>query len=451
MVFTRDLRLADNPALTAAAARTSAVLPLFVLDGQLIALCGAGAARLRFLQESLVDLDAQLRQLGGALVVRRGRWLPTVLDAARSAAASEIHLADDVSAHAQKRVARLTAAARACGITVRTHPGVTIVPPAVLRSGSGLAYRVFTPYYRRWLEMPRRPAARPPARVNLPASYDPRHVRAPAALIECATPITGQAGGELAGLSQLRRWTGSGLAGYDTGRDALAARATSRLSAYLHLGCLSPLAVEEAVRDLPDSVGFVRQLAWRDFFSQLLAARPDAAWSDLTDRGDEWADDQDALQTWQAGQTGYPVVDAAMRQLRAEGFMPGRARMITASFLAKDLYLDWGLGAAHFQRHLVDADIACNQLNWQWVAGTGTDQNRHRVFNPVRQGHIFDPDGDYVRRYVPELASLPTDRIHDPAPADRRAARYPAPIIDHRDAVAASRARRHRTTAGGTR
>jgi deoxyribodipyrimidine photo-lyase len=174
----------------------------------------------------------------------------------------------------------------------------------------------------------------------------------------------------------------------------------------------------------------------------VLAAWPDAAWRDFRGRGDRWRDDPEALQAWQAGLTGYPVVDAAMRQLAAEGSMPGRARVIVASFLTKDLYLDWRSGAAHFMRELTDGDVACNQLNWQWVAGTGTDTSPHRIFNPVRQSQRFDPDGTYLRTYLPELAALPARHIHDPPAAVRKACGYPGPIVDHRAAVAEYHTRR---------
>jgi deoxyribodipyrimidine photo-lyase len=240
----------------------------------------------------------------------------------------------------------------------------------------------------------------------------------------------------------MRHWAAAQLAGYERRRDDLAADATSRLSAYLHFGCLSPLALAAELSARPGGAAFVRQLAWRDFFHQALAARPDAAWRDYRDRRGHWRDDPEALAAWQQGQTGYPAVDAAMRQLAHEGFLPNRARMIAASFLTNDLCLDWRAGAAHFMRHLVDADVACNQLNWQWVAGTGTDTNRHRIFNPTRQGERFDPTGGYIRRWVPELAGLPAPAIHDPSPATRRARGYPGPVVDHRQAMATHRARR---------
>ncbi|HXJ34490.1 MAG TPA: FAD-binding domain-containing protein, partial [Candidatus Eisenbacteria bacterium] len=185
---------------------------------------------------------------------------------------------------------------------------------------------------------------------------------------------------------------------------------------------------------------FLRQLCWRDFYLQLLAARPDLPYADYRPRGDEWHEDEEAFTAWRDGLTGYPIVDAAMRQLRLEAWMPGRARLLAASFLVKDLRLDWRLGAAHFAELLVDGDVASNSGNWQWVAGTGTDTRPNRVFNPVRQAMRFDPSGDYVRRYVPELGSLPPKTIHQPWTLGAEAlARlgYPAPLVDHAEASAA--------------
>jgi deoxyribodipyrimidine photo-lyase len=236
----------------------------------------------------------------------------------------------------------------------------------------------------------------------------------------------------------------SGVRRYADHHDDLPGDATSRLSPYLHFGCLSPLEVLHAARHHQGegADAFVRQLCWRDFYAQVLAARPDAAWSDYVARGDRWRDDPDAVQAWKEGRTGYPVVDAAMRQLQAEGFVHNRARMVVSSFLTKDLYVDWRVGARHFLDLLVDGDLAQNNLNCQWVAGTGTDTNPHRVFNPTVQGHRFDPDGDYVRRYVPELRAIKDGTVHDPDVKVRRAYDYPAPIVDHREAVGEYRDRR---------
>jgi deoxyribodipyrimidine photo-lyase len=444
MVFTRDLRIADNPAL-AAAAGSARVVPLFVFDDSVLARWREHANRLAFLLESLHDLDQSLRGLGGALVVRRGEWAPAVLRTALGAGAGQIHVAEDVSGYAARRLARLADAAAGARIGVTRHPGITVLRPGAIRPPGGAAYQIFTPYYRRWLDAPRRPPAATPARITLPGGIDPGRIPQLGELT-AATPSAAAdtAGGESAGRARLQRWAGDHLDAYDAARDDLAADRTSRLAPYLHLGCLSPAAVAADLGGRRGGAAFVRQIAWRDFFHQVLAARPDAASRDYRGRGDRWADDTGALAAWQAGQTGYPVVDAGMRQLAAEGFLHNRARMIVASFLTKDLHIDWRQGAAHFLRYLLDGDIACNQLNWQWVAGTGTDANPHRIFNPTLQGRRFDPAGDYVRRYVPELSGLPASVIHEPPAAVREALGYPPPLVDHHAAIAEYRRRPRR-------
>jgi deoxyribodipyrimidine photo-lyase len=441
-VFTRDLRVRDNPALHAATSASAQVIPCFVVDDEILARCGSHANRMAFLADSLAELDTSLRQLGGALVVRRGPWAPTVAELARATGASQIHLAADYSGYAQRRLAALERAAAGHRIAVVSHPGVTHVPPGELAPAGASFFQVFTPYWRRWRATPVRPQAPVPAAIELPPGLDPGRVPVPADLTS-ARPATGRPhGGEVAAYDRLRSFSADGLETYASGRDDLGAGQVSRLSPYLHLGCLSPRTVVAELSGRPGSEAFIRQLAWRDFFHQVLAARPDASWRDYRDRGDDWRQDDAALSAWQSGHTGYPVVDAAMRQLAAEGFLPNRARMIVASFLTKDLYLDWRHGAAYFMRLLADGDVACNQLNWQWVAGTGTDASAHRIFNPTVQGRRYDPAGSYVRRYLPELASLPAQTIHDPDEATRRACGYPAPIVDHRAAVAEYRARR---------
>lgn len=439
VVFTRDLRIRDNPAL-AAAARAGDIVPLFVYDEVILGRHGHNAARMAFLAQALADLDDSLRSLGGRLVTRRGPWAKTVLELAASTGADHIHLAQDVSGYATRRLARLEQLAGQARARVSAHPGVTVAGPAVLTPGSGGPYQVFTPYYRRWADSRRRALAPAPARIRLPDGLDPGELlAAPAGPGGSHTP-----GGETAAHARLSEWAADDLASYDRARDDLAADATSRLSAYLHFGCLSPLELESILTGKPGAEPFIRQLAWRDFFCQVLAARPEAAHADLRDRGDDWHDDRDGLDAWRHGQTGFPVVDAAMRQLTGEGFMHNRARMIVASFLTKDLYVDWRAGAAHFMAHLADADLASNQLNWQWVAGTGTDRQPNRIFNPTLQSKRFDPRGDYITRYVPELAGLTPDQLRDPSPAQRRERGYPQPLVDHQAAAAAWRERQRR-------
>lgn len=255
-------------------------------------------------------------------------------------------------------------------------------------------------------------------------------------------------GGEVAGREMLARWLSGGVGGYGEGRGELAHEHTSRLSAHLHFGTIS---AGEILARLPPGAGsqsFARQLCWRDFHHQVLAASPLMTREDYRPRGERWRRDTRSVQAWMAGMTGYPIVDAGMRELAREGFMHNRARMIVASFLTKTLYVDWRVGAAHFASLLADADVACNTGNWQWVAGTGNDTRPNRVLNPLRQARRLDPRGDYVRRYVPELAAIPGASVHEPwlLPArERRALGYPERGLR---AIAAGEARRHARRSG---
>jgi deoxyribodipyrimidine photo-lyase len=239
-------------------------------------------------------------------------------------------------------------------------------------------------------------------------------------------------GGESAARRRMDRWLGAGLAAYADRHDDLPGDATSRLSADLHFGCLSPLelAVRAGKAGGEGGDAYVRQLCWRDFHAQVAAAFPDLPDRDYRPRRAAWREDAHALEAWKNGRTGYPVVDAGMRQLAAEGFMHNRARLLVASFLAKQLNIHWTEGARHFFDLLVDGDIANNAGNWQWVAGTGNDTRPNRQFNLLRQAQRFDPDGKYVRRHVPELAAVEGGAVHAPWKLDRRPRGYPAPLIE---------------------
>jgi deoxyribodipyrimidine photo-lyase len=426
MLFTRDLRVHDNPALDAAISRAQAVVPLFVLEDRLVTGPLAAPNRVRFLFEALADLRSSLRERGGDLIIRRGDTVTELIGLARDAGAEGVFCAGDVSGYAAGRRRRLTDACRAARLELALCPGVTIVPPGELRpSGGGDHYRVFTPYLRAWERAARRPVAATPDKVPLPAGL------APGDLPRLAAPREGAGtfpGGETAATRRLDAWLRSGgERGYGDGRNDLAGDQTSRLSPYLHFGCLSPLRLA----GLAGPGEFTRQLAWRDFFHQVTAAFPAIAARDYRPGRARWRDDGEALDAWRQGRTGVPIVDAGMRQLLQEGWMHNRARMITASFLCKQLHIDWRLGARHFMDLLADGDIASNYGNWQWAAGTGNDTRPGRVLSPLRQATRFDPDGDYVGRYVPELAGLDPAAIRRPwtLPAARRRG-YPAPIIE---------------------
>jgi deoxyribodipyrimidine photo-lyase len=478
VLFTRDLRVHDQAALATAVREAERVVPLFVCDERLLAgRCGA-PNRLAFLLDSLADLDHSLRERGGRLIVRRGEVVRETIRLARASGAEAIYMSEDVSAYARQRHARLREACARERIELRAFPGVTVVPAGALTpSGGGDHYRVFTPYWRAWSALPRFERAAAPRRVSLPEGITAGSLPSLASLRgrgrDAGRPSPElPEGGERAGRALLTRWLSRGLAEYGERHDDLAADRTSHLSPHLHFGCLSPTTVlaravghagtagsrDKSASDLrkgdtgtddedPGGAGaeaFARQLCWRDFHHQVLAARPDLPYADYRPRGDRWRRSQRLAEAWREGRTGYPIVDAGMRQLAREGFMHNRARLLVASFLTKTLYLDWRVGTAHFDALLVDADLANNVGNWQWVAGTGNDTRPNRVLNPIRQAHRFDPTGDYVRRYVPELGAIAGGAVHEPwlLPASvRRGLDYPKPVVDH---VAAAEELRHR-------
>jgi deoxyribodipyrimidine photo-lyase len=435
VLFTRDLRVHDQPALAAAVSACDRVVPLFVLDREVLARFGA-PNRVAFLLASLGDLDASLRARGGALVVREGRVVEEALRVAGEARATAIFVGEDVSAYAQTRERRLRAACGEARIELNVLPGVTVVPPGDLAPAGAECYRVFTPYWRRWRLAPRRPVVAAPRKIALPGRLARGRLPALAHLVRGTASPELPPGGESEGRRRMTRWLARGLADYDRLHDDLAADGTSRLGAYLHLGCVSALELAGRATGREGAEPFLRQLCWRDFYAQLLAARPEISHVDFRPRGHRWRNDGAALAAWQEGRTGYPVIDAGMRQLAREGFMHNRARLLTGSFLTKDLFLDWRLGAAHYAGLLVDGDVASNSGNWQWVAGTGVDTRPNRVFNPIAQARRFDPTGDYVRRYVPELAGIEGGAVHEPWKLAQRPPGYPEPIVDHAEAVA---------------
>jgi deoxyribodipyrimidine photo-lyase len=442
-VFTRDLRVHDNPVLAEAARSAEHVVPLFVVDDALVG--ASGANRLAFLAGALADLRTSLRELGADLVVRRGDPVEEALRIADAVGGDAIFIGSDAGPYARRREARLERECRLARLALHLEHAVAVVPPGQLAPADRDHYRVFTPYWRRWREQPVRAAAEPPARLRLPGSVEPGPLPSTANLTVRAPAPNLPPAGERAGRRRLDRFLADGLRGYGDGRDDLTRDRTSRLSPYLHFGCVSAAEVlARADAAGPDAEPFVRQLCWRDFYLQLLAANPATPAEDLNPRPGAWSDDEEAFERWRDGETGYPIVDAAMRQLRAEGWMHNRARLIVASFLTKTLGIDWRRGARVFSDLLVDGDLASNVGNWQWVAGTGVDTRPNRVFNPIAQARRLDPTGAYVRRYVPELADLDGPAVHEPwrAPLARVAPDYPERIVDYAEATARARSRR---------
>ena len=426
VMFTRDLRVHDNPALELACRSAERVVPLFVMHD------GLGFAvpnRLRFLLDSLADLRDSLRERGGDLVLRRGDPVEETLRLAGEVDADGLVLARDVSEYAQRRSQRLEQGCRERRIALRQVDSVTVVPPGAVTPAGGGHFKVFTPYWRAWTAHRWRGVVAAPGTVRLQAGVSVG--RLPGA--DGGTTAAGlPAGGESAARRRMSRWLDTGLEAYASRHDDLPGDATSRLSADLHFGCLSPLELAGRAGEAGGEGGeaYVRQLCWRDFSAQVTAAFPALPRRDYRPRRGDWREDAGALDAWKHGQTGYPVVDAGMRQLAAEGFMHNRARLLVASFLTRRLAVHWTEGARHFFDLLVDGDIANNAGNWQWVAGTGNDTRPNRRFNLLRQAGRFDPEGDYVRRYVPELAHVRGAAVHAPWLLDRQPPGYPPPLTE---------------------
>ncbi|MER7269338.1 deoxyribodipyrimidine photo-lyase [Micromonospora carbonacea] len=408
VLFTRDLRVHDHPALAAACSAFARVVPLFVLDP---ALTGRSPNRTRFLHQSLAALRDALRDRGGDLVIRHGDPVAETIRLAGEVGAEGVALSADVSRYARTRERRLRAECERHRLHLRLFPGLTIVDPGAVRPAGGDHYRVFTPYFRAWQGALWREELAPPDRIRLPERLRPGSSPDGPPVGELPAPPPGESphaapGGEAAARRRLAQWLPT-VDRYGDIHDDLAGDATSRLSPYLRFGCLSPLELaNRAGARAEDPAGarfgpFVRQLCWRDFYHQVTAVFPEIA-TKAYRRGatEDWRHDPEALDAWTRGRTGLPIVDAGMRQLRAEGWMHNRARLITAGYLTKVLGLDWREGVAVFSRWLLDGDVANNAGNWQWVAGTGNDSRPHRGFNPVRQAARFDPDGTYVRRWV---------------------------------------------------
>ncbi len=447
VLFTRDLRVHDQPALAAACRGADRVVPLFVFDETILQSRYAAPNRVSALLDSVRDLRHSLQQRGGDLIVRRGDPVERIHELAVEVAADQLHLSADVSGYAERREQRLRTLARdplRGRLSVHVHPGIVQVPPGDLSPSGGDHFKVFSPYWRRWVVADHRMPEPAPNHVPTPIAGpdDPPLAGALPALEELTDGTTAPnlpPAGETAARERTDAWFDGPIDAYDDTRNHLAEDGTSRLSPHLHLGTISVAELVARVdRTRPGHEAFLQELCWRDFNHQLLAARPDLTHADVRTQGDAWRDEQDAVEAWKEGLTGYPVVDAGLRQLRRDGWMHNRARMIVASFLTKHLYVDWRVGAWHFMDHLVDGDLANNFGQWQWTAGTGTDSRPNRMFNPVTQGQRHDPDGSYVRAYVPELAEVDDAHIHAPWEADgtllRATSDYPPPIVDHREA-----------------
>jgi deoxyribodipyrimidine photo-lyase len=425
--FRNDLRLDGNPAWSAATSDHERVVALFVIDPAL----WDDTPRTAQLAAHLRALDNRLVGLGGRLRTVRGAPVEAMVTAV--AGADSVYWNADVTPYATNRDA---AVAESLGDRAVVNEGRWIHPPGSVLTDEGRPYRVFTPFHKRWESLPL------PVRVG-PGPTDIGDD--PGLGIPQTSPPLMEAGEE--GARNRLRAFGERVDGYEDERDRPDLDTTSRLSADLKYGTIDPLEVFASVGSATSGRrSHLRQLVWREFYAHIMAAFPHTATGAMRPEYDRisWRDDPDGFRAWTEGLTGYPIVDAAMRQLCSEGWIHNRTRMIAASFLVKDLLVDWRLGERYFRRWLVDGDVSQNVGNWQWVAGSGADAAPYfRIFNPVTQGKKFDPDGSYTRRWIPELAALDDEVIHEPWKADPSVLEsagivlgttYPAPIVDHAEA-----------------
>jgi deoxyribodipyrimidine photo-lyase len=457
--FRDDLRLSDHPALDAAARAGQPVICLYVFDepNHPTDRRPLGGAARWWLAQSLRALQRRLDAVGASLVLRKGPAAQIIAELARTSGASAVFWNEIAQAPHQTAASEVTAALEEIGVASQSFPGDLLAAPADIRNREGRGLRVFTPFWRRVQALGDPPSPLPAPDTLRPGpnlasdtveswQLEPMRPDWAGGLRDAWTP------GESAGRQRLEGFLREGAAGYAGGRDRPDRGSTSRLSPHLRFGETSPRQVWHAARfamaERPALSGdidkFLSELGWREFCRHLLFDVPDLSTCNLQPSFDAfpWKHDDVALDAWQRGRTGYPIVDAGMRELWRTGVMHNRVRMVAASFLVKHLLIDWREGEKWFWDTLVDADPGSNPANWQWVAGSGADAAPYfRVFNPILQGEKFDPDGAYVRRWVPELAQLPTSLIHRPwsaAPLELKGAgvdlgkTYPEPIIDHR-------------------
>ena len=457
--FRQDLRLSDNPALAAAAADGRPLLPVYILDDETPAGWRPGAASRWWLHGSLERLSADLSALGAPLLLLRGNAEAVLPDLLRTTGATAVYWNRCYEPYAVERDSCIKTDLKSMGVEADSFNASLLFEPWEVRSQSGGRYRAFTPFWKACLRLSEPAAPLPaPTRIRgcdgVPAGESLADWRLRPSTPDWAGGLRASwTPGEAGARRRLQEFVDGALAGYASARDVPAVDATSRLSPHLHFGEIGPRAVWHAVvhraaEDATVAQGgatakFLSEIGWREFSYHLLfnfPALPDRNLRTEFD-GFPWHDDSAHVRAWQRGRTGYPIVDAGMRQLWHTGWMHNRVRMVVASFLIKDLLIDWRVGEAWFWDTLVDADLANNAASWQWVAGSGADAAPYfRIFNPVLQGERFDPDGAYVRRWVPELSALPNSHIHRPWTASeamllqsdvKLGETYPNRIVDH--------------------
>ena len=424
MWFRRDLRLTDNPALLAAIEAGEEIVPVFVLDPKLIDITGAKG--LAYLAASLRSLD---ESLGNKLNVCEGDPVDVLKDLIKKHGATSVHISAEYDAYAVARDARVEAA----GIELtRTGSPYAVAPGRVKKPSDATNYRVYTPFYRGWLAHGWRAAVAAPKSIKA-VTPDPSDRKFPAWQAPDGTDIP--LAGEKAAHERFKTFKVKALDTYDETRNFAGIDGTSKMSAHLTWGEIHPRTLLAGLGENKAHDTFRKEIAWREFYADVLFNYPhtDKDYYAPNFANMRYDEPGQKFIAWCEGKTGYPFVDAGMRQLIKEGWMHNRVRMVVASFLAKDLHIEWQHGALFFEEHLVDFDIASNAHGWQWTAGCGTDASPYyRVFNPIEQGKRFDENGDYIRKYVPELAHLSADEIHEPwDAADGYKHGYPKKLVEH--------------------
>jgi deoxyribodipyrimidine photo-lyase len=422
--FRRDLRIGDHPALNAAIESSDEVVPLFILDRSQID--DAGAKLLAYMGQSLRALD---QSLGGRLHIIEGDQVEVLTELMQMYGATEVHISDEYERYGAARDARVEAA----GIKlIRTGSPYAVAPGRVRKPSDDTPYRVYTPFYRAWCVHGWRAPAKTPKEIKAPNPPDQYRAFPDFSMPDGVTVI---AAGEAAALARFKEFSKKALDSYDEARNFAGIDGTSKMSTYLKFGEIHPRTLLAGLGESKAHDTFRKEIAWREFYADVLFNNPhtDTDYYAPQFKAMRYDKPGKQFQAWCEGKTGYPFVDAAMRQLQQEGWMHNRTRMVVASFLVKDLHLEWQLGERFFAEHLVDYDVASNAHGWQWTAGTGTDASPYyRVFNPIEQGRRFDENGDYIRKYVPELAHLSAAEIHEPwLYLDGYSHGYPERIVDH--------------------
>jgi deoxyribodipyrimidine photo-lyase len=446
----RDLRVRDHPALRAAADGAEHLVPFFCFDDRLLHGRHASGPRTQFLLDCLADLDQSLRGLGSGLVIRRGPPERELRTLAEETGAKAVHLSADIGPFARSRDDRVRRRLSGSGVEVRRHPGIAAVDDlGEIRTKQGGPYTVFSPFHRAWLGRERREVLGMPRGLpSLPHGLGKGRLPSLSGLGLEQRAVEAATGGEGEARTRLDRFLSNAVRAYEDNHDALGRDRTSRLSPYLHFGCITPRQVEERLPRSKGGDAFRRQLCWRDFYGHVLLHHPRNAKSEFLDRYRgriRWSYAERRFEAWCEGRTGFPLVDAGMRQLRREGWMHNRARLVVGSFLTKDLGIDWRWGERWFMRWLIDGDEANNNGNWQWIASVGVDPQPpyRRIYNPALHMERYDPEGAYVRRYVPELRDVPDEHIREPWTMPGEVQRkcgcvigqdYPEPIVDRKRA-----------------